>query len=65
MSPDVYIVSKLAINAPAAAMMISGGATTASSGGNAPVAPSALNILSIKYNAKHVMIPMPNFTLNE
>ena len=46
-------------------MIISGGATIANIGGNAPVAPSAPNIFNIKYKAKHVMTPMLNLTLNE
>lgn len=55
-------VSKPAINTPAAAMIISGGAPVANMGGNAPVAPSALNIFVKKYTAKHVITPMLNFT---
>ena len=56
-----YIVSKLAINAPAPAIIISCGATIASNGGSTPVEPRALNIFVKKYTAKHVIIPMPNF----
>ena len=57
-----YIVSKLAINTPAPAIIISGGAIIANLAGNVPVAPSALNIFIAKYDAKHVTIPMPNFS---
>ena len=49
------------MNTPAAAMIISGGAIIASSGGNVPFDPSALNIFSKKYNTKHVRIPIANF----
>ena len=41
-------------------MIISGGAIIANIGGNTPVAPSALNIFIIKYDAKHVTIPILN-----
>ena len=55
------MVSKLVINMPAPAIIISGGAMIANNGGSAPVAPNALNILVIKYIAKHVKIPILNF----
>ena len=42
-------------------MIISGGAIIDSIGGNAPVAPSALNIFIRKYTAKQVIIPRLNF----
>jgi hypothetical protein len=56
-----YIVSKLVINIPAPAIIINGGAIIDNIGGNAPVAPNALNIFIKKYNAKHVTIPRLNF----
>ena len=55
-----YIVSKLVINTHAPAIMIICGAIIATNGGNVPVFPSALNKLTIKYNAKHVNIPRLN-----
>ena len=55
-----YIVSKLFMNIPAPAIIISGGAIIDNIGGNAPVAPSALNKLIKKYNAKHVIMPRLN-----
>ena len=45
---------------PAPAMIISGGAIIASTAGKAPVAPSALNTFIVKYDAKHVTIPILN-----
>ena len=45
---------------PAPAMIISGGAIIDSIGGNAPVAPIALNIFIRKYTAKQVMMPKLN-----
>lgn len=56
----VYIVSKLVMNIPAPAIIINGGAIIDSIGGNAPVAPMALNMFTRKYTAKHVMIPRLN-----
>ena len=47
---------------PAPAIIINGGAIIANSGGTTPVDPNAPNILTRKYTAKHVKIPMPNFT---
>ena len=55
-----YIVSKLLINIPVPAIIISGGAIIDNIGGNVPVAPSALNKFIRKYNAKHVIIPKLN-----
>lgn len=54
-------MSKCSINAPDAAIIIIGGAIIANIGGNAPVAPRALNVLIKKYIKKHVMIPKLNF----
>ena len=42
-------------------MIINGGAIIDRIGGNAPVAPSALNIFVRKYTAKQVKIPRLNF----
>ena len=55
------MVSKLVINVAAAAIIINWGATIANIAGNALVDPNALNILVIKYSAKHVTIPNANF----
>ena len=49
------------MNMQAPAMIITCGAIIAINGGNAPVFPSALKRLTIKYNAKHVNIPRLNF----
>ena len=54
-------MSKCSINAPAAAIIIIGGAMIANIGGNAPVAPNALNVFIRKYSKKHVIIPKLNF----
>ena len=54
-------MSKCSINAPDAAIIIIGGAMIANIGGNAPVAPSALNVFIKKYIKKHVIIPRLNF----
>ena len=59
--PFFYIVSNPAINTPAAAMIINGGAIIASNGGSVPFAPSALKIFNKKYKTKQVRIPMANF----
>ena len=56
-------MSKLAIKAPAPAIIISGGAIIAKIAGNTPVDPNALNIFIIKYDAKHVITPMLNLKL--
>ncbi len=55
------IASKLFMNMPAPAIMISGGAIIDNIGGNVPVAPNALNIFIRKYTAKHVIMPRLNF----